>query len=169
MAQKAITIYTPPTADAHIYAEDEAQHNRARFGGSGITQADGMLACTKVDNNTVKLESGLYCLQGYMLSVSGGTTQNLIIDSGTVGQYRKDLIVAEFTRGGGAVADKLEFKIVKGTQAASESAAADPSLAQNDLSAGGSTRQEPIYRILISGAVLSTITQIAPYVGNFYA
>lgn len=169
MAQKAITIYTPADDDPHIYAEDEAQHNRARFGGSGITQADDLLACSKIDNNTVQLASGLYSLQGYMLSVSGGTTQNLTVDSGSVGQYRKDLVIAEFTRGGGAVADELEFVVLKGTPAASEGAAEDPTLTQNDLAAGGSNRQEALYRVLISGTVLSTITQVAPYAGNFYA
>ena len=169
MAQKAITIYTPPETDPHIFAEDEAQHNRARFGGSGITQADNLLACTKVDNNTIKLDSGLYCLQGYMLSVSGGTTQNLEVDSGTVGQYRKDLVVAEFVRGGGVTPDTLEFKIIKGDSNLSESAAQDPALTQNDLSAGGGTRQEAVYRIRIGGTVIDGITQVAPFVGNFYA
>lgn len=169
MAQKAITIYTPPETDPHIFAEDEAQHNRARFGGSGITQADNLLACTKVDNNTIKLDSGLYCLQGYMLSVSGGTTQNLEVDSGTVGQYRKDLVVAEFVRGGGVTPDALAFKIIKGDSDLSESAAQDPVLIQNDLSAGGGTRQEAVYRVMIGGTVIDSIIQVAPFVGNFYA
>lgn len=169
MAQKAITIYTPPTASAHIYAEDEAQHNRARFGGSGITEADNLLALTKVDNNTVRLDSGLYCMQGYMLSVPGGSTENLTVDSGTSGMYRKDLVIAEFTRGGGAVADTLVFRILKGTPAASEAAASDPALIQNNLAAGGTTRQEALYRISIAGTTLNTITRLAQYVGNFYA
>lgn len=169
MAQKPITIYTPPESSPHIFAEDEAQHNRARFGGSGITQADDMLTCTKVDNNTVRLSSGLYCLQGYMLSVSGGTTQDLAVDSGTSGAYRRDLVVAEFVRGGGAVADVLQFRVIKGTPAASEGAAVDPVLTQDDLSAGGSARQEPVYRLVINGTSLATIHRWASYVGNFYA
>ena len=169
MAQKAITIYTPPAASAHIYAEDEAQHNRARFGGSGITEADNQLACSKVDNNTVRLASGLYCMQGYMLSVPGGSTEDLTVDSGTSGMFRKDLVIAEFTRGGGEVADTLVFRILKGTPAASDAAAVDPTLTQNDLAAGGTTRQEALYRISIGGTTLNTIARIAPYVGNFYA
>ena len=57
MAQKAITIYTPPDAAPHIYAEDDAQLYRAIFGRSGITEGDEMLACSLVDNNTVRLAS----------------------------------------------------------------------------------------------------------------
>ena len=167
MGQKAITIYTPPATAPHIYAEDEAQHNRARFGGNGITDADNKLACTKVNNNTVRLASGLYCMQGYMLSVSGGTTVDLTVESGTVGQNRRDLVVADFSRGGGETADIYLFRIVKGT--ATAGTAADPALTQNDLSAGGSKRQEALYRINISGTNIGAIERIAPYVGNYYA
>ena len=70
---KGITIYTP--TDAHIYAEE-----RRSITGRGLAEAASprLMVCwpvPKVDNNTVKLESGLYCLQG-ICCLSGGTTQN---------------------------------------------------------------------------------------------
>lgn len=171
MSQKPITIYTPAAVAPHIYAEDEAQHNRAMLGGggSGIEDVDLLLACAKVDDNTVRLSAGRYAVQGYELCVPGGDTEDLAVDSGTSGTYRKDLVIAEFVRGGGETADTLQFRVLKGTAAASEGAAVDPTLIQDDLSTGGSTRQESVYRISISGTTLGTITRIAPYVGNFYA
>lgn len=168
MSQKAITIYTPADATAHIFAEDDAQLNRARFGGSGITLADNALACTIVNNNTVRLASGQFSNQGYMISVVGGTTEDLAVVSGTAGAYRHDLVVAEFVRGGGSVADAHVFKVIKGTDAATGSDAADPALTQNDLSTGGSTRQEPLYRIKLNGTTISAIERVANYVGNVY-
>lgn len=168
MGQKAITIYTPPSSDAHIYAEDEAQLNRARFGGSGITQADNMLACTIVNNNTVRLASGQYSMQGYMIAVTGGTTEDLTVESGVAGAYRHDLVIAEFVRGGGDVADQFTFKIIRGTEAATESEAQDPALVQQDLITGGNTRQEALYRLIINGTTLASVVRIANYVGNVY-
>lgn len=168
MGQKAITIYTPASAPAHVYAEDEAQLNRARFGGSGITQADNMLACAIVNNNTVRLSSGQYSLQGYMIAVTGGTTADLTVESGVAGSYRKDLVVAEFTRGGGNVADQFVFKIIKGTESATESEAVDPVLTQDDLISGGSLRQEALYRLKINGETLTAVERVANYVGNVY-
>ena len=82
MAQKAITIFTPDTEDPHIYAEDDAQVHRAIFGGSGITDADKRLAATIVDNNTVRLASGLYSNMGYLHVVPAGETLALTIGSG---------------------------------------------------------------------------------------
>lgn len=170
MASKAITVYTPPSAAPHINAEDDAQIYRALFSGlSGITGADNKLACTKVDDGNVVLASGVFCNQGYMLAVEGGTSQNVAVPSNAAGTYRKDYLVAEFTRGGGSAADEHIFKLIPGVASASESTALLPTLIQNDLGAGGAKRQEALYRITMDGATLSSITRVAPYVGSFYA
>ena len=103
-----------------------------------------------------------------MLAVQSGTTQDLTVDSGSAGAYRHDLVVADFTRGGGSSADVFEFKVIKGTNATSAAAAADPSITQDNLTTGGSHRQEILYRLIINGTSLSTITRVAPYIGNVY-
>lgn len=168
MAQKAITIYTPSDATPHIYAEDDAQVHRGLIGGSGIMLADNKLACTEIDSNTVALASGVYSNQGYLLVVQGGTSQTLSVDSGIAGTYRKDLVCAHFVRGGGATADQHYFEVVKGTPASSVSAAADPTLTQQDLVTGGSVRQEALFRIVLSGTEITAIERVAPYIGNVY-
>lgn len=169
MASKAITIYTPPSAAPHINAEDDAQIYRALFGGSGITAADNMLACTKVDDGNVVLASGVFCNQGYMLAVEGGTSQNVAVPTNAAGTYRKDYLVAEFTRGGGSAADAHVFTLIPGVASATEAAAQPPTLVQNDLGAGGAKRQEALYMITMSGAALSKIERVAHYIGGFYA
>lgn len=168
MGMKAITIYTPDTETPHIYAEDDAQIHRALIGSSGITLADNQLLCSIVNDNTIRLQSGLYSMQGYMLAVQSGTTQDFTIDSGSAGAYRHDLLVADFVRGGGSVADAFEFKVIKGTNATSAAAAVDPAITQDNLTTGGSHRQEILYRIIISGTEISSITRVAPYIGNVY-
>lgn len=168
MGMKAITIYTPDTETPHIYAEDDAQIHRALIGSSGITLADNALACTVVNANTVRLASGLYSMQGYMLAVQAGTTQDLTVDSGSAGAYRHDLVVADFVRGGGATADEFKFMIVKGTNATSASAAVDPTLTQDNLITGGSHRQEALYRLNINGTEIASVEKIAPFIGNVY-
>lgn len=169
MSQKAITIYTPASADPHIYAEDDAQIFRALFGGSsGITEADDALACSIINNNTVRLAPGVYSNQGFMVCVPGGSYEDLTIESGMQGMYRKDLIIADFQRGGGDTADTHVFTVVKGTAAASEATAAVPTLTQDDLRTGGNHRQEALYQINIDGLVISSIERVADYIGAVY-
>ena len=169
MAQKAITIFTPDTEDPHIYAEDDAQVHRAIFGGSGITDADERLAATIVDNNTVRLASGLDSNMGYLHVVPAGETLALTIGSGTAGVFRRDLIISEFVRGGGSVADTLEFKVLQGVEASSLAEAQRPTLVQNDIAAGGAQRQEALYEVVISGTTITEVNRVADYIGSFYA
>lgn len=168
MGMKAINIYTPATAAPHIFAEDDAQIYRSLIGSSGITLADGRLAATIVNNNTIQLADGLYCMQGYMLSVTPGSTEDLTIDSGSSGAYRHDLIIADFTRGSGDTADAYLFKVLKGTNAASAEAALDPTLVQDDLTDAGSHRQEAVFRVIIAGTEITAVERVAPYIGNVY-
>jgi len=169
MAEKAITIYTPSNWAPHIFAEDDAQAFRAVFAGSGITDADNRLAATVVSNNSVRLDSGLYSNMGYLLSIPAGKNHALTIGSGTAGMYRRDLIVAEFRRGGGATADTHEFKVVAGNQSPNIGSASRPSLTQNNIATGGMLRQEALYEVLLNGTAISSVTRIANYVGGFYA
>ena len=168
MGMKAINIYTPATAAPHIYAEDDAQIYRSLIGSSGITLADNKLAATIVNNNTVRLDSGLYSMLGFMLSVTPGSYQDLTIDSGSAGAYRHDLIIADFTRGSLDTADAYVFAVLKGTNATSAEAATDPTLTQSDITTTGTHRQEAVYRVIIAGTEITAIERVAPYIGNVY-
>lgn len=167
MPQKAPTRYTPPDEAPHINAEDDAQIYRAVFGGSGITDGDLQLACSIVNNNTVRLSAGTFSNQGYMIMVPGGFTQNFTVDSGTGTTFRRDLLVAEFIRGGGNNADKHEFKIIKGLPASTDAGAVAPTLLQNNLAANGSIRQEPLYELFIRGTTLASVKMVARYASAY--
>lgn len=168
MPQKAITIYTPTGAEPHIYAEDDAQMHRGLIGESGILICDGQLAATIVNNNSVRLASGMYSNQGYILCVRGGSSVDLPVDSGNAGTYRHDLIVAHFVRGGGDVSDSHVFEVVKGTEAALSADALDPTITQDNLITGGQERMEVLYRLIINGTEIASVVRVAPFVGNVY-
>ena len=167
MAQKAITIYTPSTVPAHIYADDDAQIHRGLIGGSGILQADEQLECT-IGTSAVSMASGVYSNQGFLIAVTSGTAVSFSIDAASLGAYRHDLIVADFVRGGGDTADAHTFHIVKGTEAASAAAAEDPALVQNDLITGGTQRQEAVWRVLVNENTITGVERVARYIGAVY-
>lgn len=160
LAQRGIT---KNSLTSDISAEHFAALFKSLYAMSGICKAFDSLACTKVDNNTVRLASGIYSLSGYMVMVDPGTTEDLTIDSGTSGQNRNDLVVAEFVRhGNGTGADILHFTIVKGTS--TSGTATDPILTQQDINAAGVTRQEALYRVKIAGIDITSIERVAPLI-----
>ena len=169
MAQKGITLYTKTEDEAHIAAGDDAAIYRAIFGSaSGITEADNQLACTRINDTTVEIDTGVFSNQGFLLRVDAPV--QLAVNVGQGGFNRNDLVVAEYIVGGGETSDVYMLKVIKGTQAAG--AASDPALEQDDLITGtaGDKRQEPLFRLTLSGTTLSgTITRLADYVGSYYA
>lgn len=157
MGQKGI-IKNTTTAD--ISAENLAAIFHAIVGKSGIVKGFNDLTCTKISDNSVQLASGVYSLKGFMMHVEAGTAISLTVDSGTAGQNRNDLLVAELVKnGGGTDIDTLQFKIVKGTS--TSGTAVDPTLTQQDVNATGTTRQEALYRIKLAGVTLGPIEQVA--------
>ena len=168
MSQKGITLYTATTDAAHITAGDDAAIYRALLGSdSGITEADNQLACTRTNDTTISIDTGVFSNQGFMLRVDAAIT--LSVEIGQEGFNRNDLVVAEYVVGGGATSDTHVLKVVKGTQAAG--VASDPTLEQDSLITGtaGDKRQEPLYRLTLSGTTLSgTITRVADYIGSYY-
>nr|WP_319218044.1 hypothetical protein [uncultured Trichococcus sp.] len=162
MAQKGI-IRNSTIAD--VSAANMAAAFHAMIGSSGILNRFNNLACTKITDNSVRLDSGVYSLRGFLLHVEPGTTVNLTIDSGTAGQKRNDLIMAELVKnGGGSGVDTLQFKILKGTS--TSGIPVDPTLTQQDVNAAGVTCQEALYRVKLDGVTITTIEPIASLIGN---
>ena len=162
MAQKGII---KNTTAAEISAENLAAVFHAIVGKSGIVKSFNDLACTKISDNSVQLASGVYSLKGFMLHVEAGTAITLPVDSGTAGQNRNDLLVAELVKnGGGTGIDTLQFKVVKGTS--TSGTPVDPTLTQQDVNATGTTRQEALYRIKLTGVTINVIETVTTLIDN---
>ena len=163
MAQKGII---GNSTISNVSAENMAAAFHAMIGSSGILNRFNNLVCTKLTDNSVRLDSGVYSLRGFLLHVEPGTTINLTIDSGTAGQKRNDLIVAELVKnGGGSGIDTLQFKVLKGTS--TSGIAVDPTLTQQDVNAAaGVTCQEALYRLKLDGVTITAIETVATLIGN---
>ena len=156
MGQRAITIYTPSTADPHITADDDAFIYQSPYSvKSGII---GDMTCTKVDNNTVRLSSGGVMNRGHILRIPDNENLDLTVETGAAGYKRYDSVVAEFVKGGGNDADTYEIKVVKGT--ATTGTPTVPTLTHSSLSAKNDVNQIELFRLYINGATLSTIIQV---------
>jgi len=132
---------------------------------NGIIKAFDNLACAKVNDNLVRLSPGLYNMSGFIMGVKPDTTADLAVDSGTGGYNRIDLVIAEFVKnGGGSGIDTSQIRILKGTS--TTGTAVDPTLTQEDINGTGITRQEALYRLTITGTVMSTPVRIAAVLGN---
>lgn len=144
-----VKLMTGATGEQNIQAADDRECLAGITGlDSYVFPTGSQLKATLVDANTVTIGTGAGSLQGSRFRCSTTTTVN--IQSGTQGQYRRDIIGLHFSRETSG-REGLEFQVLTGEPAASEGAATDPAYTVGDLLKGDAEAFMPLYRVKLSG------------------
>lgn len=144
-----VKLMTGATGEQNIQAADDRECLAGITGlDSYVFPTGSQLKATLVDANTVTIGTGAGSLQGSRFRCSTTTTVN--IQSGTQGQYRRDIIGLHFSRETSG-REGLEFQVLTGEPASSEGAAADPAYTAGDLLKGDAEAFMPLYRVKLSG------------------
>lgn len=144
-----VKLMTGATGEQNIQAADDRECLAGITGlDSYVFPTGNQLKATLVDANTVTIGTGAGSLQGSRFRCSTTTTVN--IQSGTQGQYRRDIIGLHFSRETSG-REGLEFQVLTGEPAASDGAAADPAYTTGDLLKGDAEAFMPLYRVKLSG------------------
>lgn len=154
---RALNINTPPEAEPHIYAEDDAAIYKAIFGGDGVSTIGQACKATVLSNNKVRIADGVLCVDGHMARIPYGEYEDCEIMNGQSGKTRNDIIVAKFETTGTGGIDTMTCEVIQGT--AGETAV-DPELTQDDIYAGGKVREYPLYRVKIEGLSITAVEQM---------
>lgn len=144
-----VKLMTGATGEQNIQAADDRECLAGITGlDSYVFPTGSQLKATLVDANTVTIGTGAGSLQGSRFRCSTTTTVN--IQSGTQGQYRRDIIGLHFSRETSG-REGLEFQVLTGEPASSEGAATDPAYTAGDLLKGDAEAFMPLYRVKLSG------------------
>lgn len=144
-----VKLMTGATGEQNIQAADDRECLAGITGlDSYVFPTGSRLKATLVDANTVTIGTGAGSLQGSRFRCSTTTTVN--IQSGTQGQYRRDIIGLRFSRETSG-REGLGFQVLTGKPASSKGAATDPAYTVGDLLKGDAEAFMPLYRIRLSG------------------
>lgn len=154
---KALNINTPPEAEPHIYAEDDAAIYKAIFGGDGVSTIGQACKATVLSNNKVRIADGVLCVDGHMARIPYGEYEDCEIMNGQSGKNRNDIIVAKFETTGTGGIDTMTCEAIQGIAG---EMAVDPELTQDDIYAGGKVREYPLYRVKIEGLSITAVEQM---------
>lgn len=154
MAFRGLTINTVESESPHVYAENDAAIYQAILG-------DGDLLLNYGDNfnvdilsyNTVRVNSGLLSVQGHIGIIEIDDAQDLVLENGTSGVTRHDLIVAEFSTTGNHGIDTFALKVLKGN-----SNGTLPDVTAEDLNSGGKVRQFAIADVTMTNLSITDVT-----------
>ena len=122
---------------AQVSAELHGFMYQGVYGYSGIYNFDNNCEAVIQSNNEIQLKSGLIVNKGRFLRIKG--TESVMIQNGSSGVNRTDLIVARFTTDG--INEKHTLAVIKGT---SESV---PSYTNGDIYNGATTCELPLYAV----------------------
>lgn len=154
-------IITGATGKEHVLAEDDRSLN-ASIADSGMYVLDigNKLNAVIQSSNNILIESGDILFNGTHARVTTGET--LVIDNGTVGYNRLDMIVARYTNSNGV--ESMELAVIKGEP--SQGTATEPAYTEGNIIEGSTTAEMPLYVICIEGVNITKLIKKFTVINN---
>ena len=154
MGFRGLTINTVETEEPHVFAENDAAIYQAILGdGDMLLNYGDQFRVDVLSYNTVRVNSGLLSVQGHIGIIEIDDDQDLVLENGTSGVTRNDLIVAEFSTSGNHGIDTFALKVLKGN-----SDGTLPELTAEDLNNGGKVRQFAIAKVTMTSLSITDAT-----------
>ena len=154
--------------EPHVTSQQERNTNIAIFGG-GVYIANGVgseLEATVVSANLIEIADGLLIAEGCTAEVTRGTTESLVIENGSQGMKRTDLIVARYSRNTSDATESMELAVIKGTPASANPVT--PSYNTGLIADGDAIVDFPIYKVNIDGISITSVDPLADTIGIVY-
>ena len=163
---------TSVQATAHITPAQDALWHKYFGMGSGIlvneygagTLRNFMLAMPS-GYNTVKITSGVACMQGRIFEVAYNTEDGVTFESTTSpDKWRHDMIVAAYTYHEDTGTESMEWKVKKGVEVDLTETPQDPDVDDVEIDVGNTYAEMAMYRVVVMGAQSPRCDIIAPLI-----
>ena len=144
----------------HITAADQGAYNAAMIGSGQYVLGTGKkLAATAVTNNQVRVYDGDIMMQGRYIRLNEGAFVDLVIENGSQGFMRNDLIVARYTKDAQTGVEDVNLVVIQGT--ASASSPVDPDHIVGDIINNHDILNDmPLYRVPIDGLAVQELVPL---------
>ena len=161
-----VHLVTGHKGSAHISSSDVGEQNALTI-GSGIYLMSGC-ECSLTGASKVGVTPGSIMAEGRFVRLTDVNTE-LIIESGTAGNKRNDIIAAHYNRNSSDV-ETVTLVVVKGTP--TTGTPTDPAMPSGSARAGDANAYWPLFRVQLDGVTLSAPTRIIQtyedYMRKFY-
>ena len=148
----SLHLITGYAGQNHITAADNASFNIGLLGsGNFVLDRGNKFEATIISNNLIRILDGDLIIQGRHVRLAENTYEELMIENGSQGMKRNDLIIARYTKDATTGIENCEFVVLKGAENAN--AAVDSEYTTGDITEQGNAlvTEFPLYRIKING------------------
>ena len=156
----ALNLVTGRTGYAHVTSDNARAFNSQIFGtGTYLIDYGAKFAPTIVDNNTVRIGDGMLIHQGTQMGIDIDSYEDVIIENGSSGYNRNDIIVMRYTKNRDTQIESISLVVIKGTQ--SNTTAVDPTYTTtNILDGSGLSTDVPICRVRLSSLTITGVDNL---------
>lgn len=156
----ALNLVTGRTGTAHVTSDNARAFNSQVFGaGTYLIDYGAKFAPTIVDNNTVRIGDGMLIHQGTQMGINIDSYEDVIIENGSSGYNRNDIIVMRYTKNRDTQIESIALVVIKGTQ--SNTTAVDPTYTTTNILDGtGLSTDVPICRVRLSSLTITSVDNL---------
>lgn len=156
----ALNLVTGRTGAAHVTSDNARAFNSQVFGtGTYLIDYGAKFAPTIVDNNTVRIGNGMLIHQGTQMGIDIDSYEDVIIENGSSGYNRNDLIVMRYTKNRDTQIESISLVVIKGTP--SNTTAVDPTYTTTNILDGtGLSTDVPICRVRLSSLTITSVDNL---------
>lgn len=153
-------IVTGHTGEKHVSAQDDSIRNvmLGEFGGRGVFPVFDQFAATAITANEVRVGSGYGCNQGRLFKIDRNSYDSCVIENGSAGYKRVDLIVARYLKNEQTGIESCRLVVIKGTP--DENSYIDPEYTVGNILNGALQDDMPMYRVKIDGITIESIERM---------
>ena len=148
----------------HVTAADHGSLYAALFGsGNYVLDKGKKFELTKISNNLIRVFDGDLLMQGRHCRIEDDAYVELVVENGTVGYKRKDLIVIRYTKDADSGVEGCELVVLRGDPVGAEPA--DPAYVTGDIIKDGALQNDvPLYRLNLNGLEITSVDSLLPAV-----
>lgn len=156
----ALNLVTGRTGTAHVTSDNARAFNSQVFGtGTYLIDYGAKFAPTIVDNNTVRIGNGMLIHQGTQMGIDIDSYEDVIIENGSSGYNRNDLIVMRYTKNRNTQIESISLVVMKGTP--SNTTPVDPTYTTTNILDGtGLSTDVPICRVRLSSLTITSVDNL---------
>ena len=153
-------IVTGHTGEKHVSAQDDSIRNvmLGEFGGRGVFPVFDQFAATAITANEVRVGAGYGCNQGRLFKIDRNSYDSCVIENGSAGYKRVDLIVARYLKNEQTGTESCRLIVIKGTP--NENSYIDPEYTVGNILNGALQDDMPMYRVKIDGITIDSIERM---------
>lgn len=150
-------IITGKTGTNHVAAADDRALHAATFGtGNYVLNVGSKFNATIETSNNIVIADGDLVMNGTHARIPHGDTDTVIIENGTTGYNRIDLVVARYTKASGF--ESVELAVIKGET--TSGTPTRPSYTEGNVLADVEIAEMPLYAVQLSGVNMASITPL---------